>query len=369
MEGGETVGERILERFRLFNLVRNALQRRVVCIAAPAGYGKTTFIRDWLRFEPQTHKTIWLTIAPEDDNPVAFCRKLCDALGKAHAAMPRMPASFSGAPMAYTLSALKDIAQHERFEVPPRRFLVVDDAHLLTHGELLRSLPGLFQNLPEGSHTILIGRGGPLCRHMTDVFGAERIGTSSLRFSSPEIARCFELHGRKLTRPAAARVLKHTAGWPIVVALLAEGGTLPSASNREKLLEKSLRKTFWSAFDPLTRDFLLRTCIVDELTPALCAQLTGRLDAGEVLEEISSSSLLTPLWGSESGTPAYVHHDLFLDFLRTNLKERHDIDRATLHETAAEHYFDSDDAYRAIRHALLSGSPAIVTRAMHEAMH
>lgn len=373
----ERTSDRIVERLGLFARLRKALAQQVACVAAPAGYGKTTLVRNWLDFQPQTHQAIWLTVGADDDEPASFYRRLCAAfIGHGRT----QSAAFAAAPTEHALRLLRKAAETERADtasINPRRFLVLDDAHLLTHRELLSTMPEVVRNLPDSCRVIFIGRGGPLFIHVAEAFpSAERIGANDLRFSAAEIARCFELHGRKLSRAEASGVFRHTGGWPIAVVLLAGQKALPNWTGRDKLLERAMRQTFWNGCSPSFRTFLLKTCVVDELTPALCARLTDtdEASAAKTLEEVAHTSLLTRASGDETGWRSerkYLHHDLFLHFLRARLaegKERPDIDRAALHTAAAEHYFDLGNAYRAIHHALASGESKIVSRAMHEAV-
>ena len=267
-----------------------------------------------------------------------------------------------------------------------RRILVLDDLHLLSNAEVLSSLPFVLRRLPVDAATLLLSRGSSA----RDMFraalrrigrseaedtsdagrgGLAEIGPDSLRFSAREVRALFAAFGNE-----AMDAYEWTRGWPIAVAAYA---ALPATGRltekradlkAENLLDRCMRTQMWEPLGAAVKDFLLRTCIAETLTPAICARLCSMSEgeARAMLEEISTQSLLT----TESGD-GYVHHHLFRDFLHARLDEatgRGKIDRDALYAEAAEYHLSAGEYYPAMHFALSSGHDKTLAAALRKAL-
>ena len=65
-----TTNVNLVHRSDLYELLNKGLNRKLVLISAPAGFGKTTLISDWIK-----HKKIltdWYSIDRRDNDPAEF---------------------------------------------------------------------------------------------------------------------------------------------------------------------------------------------------------------------------------------------------------------------------------------------------------
>lgn len=373
---------RLIPRTKLYGILGRLLSKekksgRVICVAASAGYGKTTAVSSWL--SQAQHPHVWLSLAPGDNSPAAFFSRFCTSFS---------PESFSGgtisllddplfigAPIEYALKTLFTLNRKKREEGGPgeKMIFVMDNTHLITHKGILGALPYVLQGLPEETEILLLGRGGALMEGLARKFGSSWLREPHLRFSPMEVRRCFASVGREISGVAAGNIARRTGGWPIAVAAFADL-LPPGYSSDIELKEKSaldewVSTHFWEPCGEKIRDFLLRTCIVDELTPELCKQLIGSYDDVEIIWDLLASHSFL---GRRIAEKTWVYHPLFRDFLRGKLAEKKEEDICVsvpaLYADVSDYYFDRRDSYRSIRFALLCKEATRVARAFRDVM-
>ena len=377
---------RIIPRMALYTAFDVAAHKSVVCIWAPAGYGKSVSATLWLHARGLCHA--WIPLDPYDDTPWLFYRRFCDALAHLwpESDAPARALAAPGFRAAPAEHAMETALSLPRGAGAGRHVLVLDDLHLLSNAEVLASLPFVLRRLPADTTAFLLGRGGS-AREMFRT-AAERTGhpeageapdeiavidPDALRFSPDETRDCLAAFGQD-----ASDAHRRTEGWPIAVAAYA--AKLATAAGRgnegaewvtavgEDLLDGCIRTQMWEPLDAAAKDFLLRTCIAESLVPALCARLAMMTEgeAGAALERVAAQSLLTSAAGGR-----YVHHHLFRDFLRARLEEaaeRGDIDQDTLLADAAAYHLETGEYYPAMHFALRSGRNETVAAALRETL-
>ena len=129
-------------------------------IVAPAGYGKTTAALSWIAETGVC--AAWVTIDPYDDAPARFYRRLCAALATLHPGSRALRGalsspSFGDAPVENTIDALMTTGLRRSAKDAPL-LLVLDNVHLITNRDIVKSLPCVINRLPKGDAALLIGR-------------------------------------------------------------------------------------------------------------------------------------------------------------------------------------------------------------------
>lgn len=163
-----------------------------------------------------------------------------------------------------------------------------------------------------------------------------------------EIRRYFGSLGRFLTPEESKFAYMATDGWAIGINAIAKSGQI-ELGGEHYISSAYFEQHLWNGWDPALRDFCLRTSIVDEFDPELARRLSGREDAGVVMEELSrTNSFLSRL---HEGT--YRYHHLFQDFLRG--KAATELNLSPLYKEAATYYRDHEDYTRALRFWFQSG--------------
>src|SRR5258708_14218419 len=149
------------------NVVRHALLDRldrslskVIAIVAPAGWGKTTLLSDW-RSRADSSSTAWLSLEAADNDPIRFWSYVVAALrvaipGCGAAALSLLTAPGAGIAESVLPELLNELAQLRSDVV-----LVLDDYHLVSNTEVLRTIEFLVRHLPPTLRLVLATRADP----------------------------------------------------------------------------------------------------------------------------------------------------------------------------------------------------------------
>lgn len=336
-------------RGRLLTALRRAEAGRFIYIGAPAGSGKTVSALLWLNASKR--KPVWIGLDPYDNTPPIFYKQLATglfSLQPENEAMYRVLVSpaFSASPVEHTVRLISEMLPDNG-----QYALVLDDMHLITNAEVLKSLPFLLRRLPKGFVVLLLSRHN-LPEAFTSLVSNENTGIitpEQLRFSRDEILSYFERLGFPITQEQSAFVLDATDGWAIGVNAMAKSGEVRPGKGGQDFAWY-FETQLWDKWEPELREFCLKTGVVNEFDPELAEAMTGRADAAEVMSYLSrTNSFLSLLHGN-----TYRFHHLFQDFLRERLLKS-GINAASLYKTAAMYYRDHRDYSRALRFWMDSG--------------
>ena len=339
--GVQARGTRYLRRPRLRDLLEGAGEARLVLISAPAGFGKSALVADWLTNGGP--RFAWLSVDSADNDPARFLRYLRVAGTSLGAGKEAGPASSLPARppdqeivIADLLSALGD--------EPDPVVLVLDDYHVVEAPAIHAIVATLIDRLPRSARLVIATRVDPplpLARLRARGELLE-IRADAIRFT-PDEAAAF-LAGPmalELADDLVDVLARRTEGWVAALQLAAlslrnrndvarvvrEFG----ASNRF-LLDFVLEEIL--ANQPKeTTEFLLRTSILDRLTGSLCDQLTGRSDGAEVLDHLERSNML--LFPVDQDRRWYRYRQLFAELLQARLAMRDHEMSSDLREQAA----------------------------------
>jgi LuxR family maltose regulon positive regulatory protein len=341
---------------------------RMTLLSAPAGFGKTTAVSDWLADIPQRRPHVrvgWLSLDAADNDLTRFMTHLAAALGTAGM---RIEATVVDAVRSATdtaLSALANELDRAGRESPGEVWvLVLDDYHVLESADVHTAMAFLVEHLPEHLRLLVATRSDPplpLARlrsrgHLTELRAAE------LRFTAPEaqefLTRTMELD---LTADEVDLLGERTEGW--ITGLQLSALSLRGMDDRAEVSAfiAALNGSSRFVIDYLTdevlsrqpaqvRDFLTATAELERLTGPLCDALTGRADGAQVLEHLERSNLfVVPL---DDERTWYRYHHLFADVLRARLRAEAPGRVCTAHTQASEWFADHGMTEDAVSHAL-----------------
>jgi LuxR family transcriptional regulator, maltose regulon positive regulatory protein len=358
---GRVVVGRILEV-----MCKAVAEHALTVVVAPAGSGKTTALATWER--EAAEPVAWVRIGPHDDSPTAIAAALLAGIRRVvHRFGPRLAALLGTTGTASSthnlITALtNDLGEIERITV------VLDDAHELTAPETWAFVDGLLEHLPGTARLVVAGRTEPsvsLSRRRVRGEVAE-IGLDDLRLTPDEVR---EVLAGEAGDAVVDAVIRASGGWAAAVRLTtarlrttphaASARSSTAAASPEMDAVSSARPDLWrflaeevlDSQPPDLRSFLIETAILDELTPEVCAAVTGRPEARDVLDELDRRSLFVARFASERG-PAWRYHDLFAAFLRERLSAERTSDAVVeLHLLAA----DALPPAQAVPHLLAAG--------------
>jgi LuxR family maltose regulon positive regulatory protein len=369
----------LVARLRLTATLEREPGRKLTLISAPAGFGKTTLLVEWLAERAGGEGYVaWVSLDEGDNDPVRFLSYLVGALrrtGEEEFGEGVLAALRSPEPprMEAVLGALIN----ELADLPGEVAVVLDDYHVIDSENVHWIVTFLLERLPENVHLVISGRVDPplpLARlrargQMMELHAAD------LRFT-PEEAAAFlnDAMGLDISAGDIAALEGVTEGW--IAAL-----QLAALSMRERKDVSDFIRSFSGGhrdvFDFLAEEvlerqsepvqmFLLETSILDSLSGPLCDAVTGRNDGQRMLERLERENLLVvPL---DDERVWYRYHHLFADFLRGRL-ERERPERLTpLHLRASGWYEENALVAEAVRHALSAGDHERAARLMESSV-
>lgn len=335
-------------RRELLKLFEHASRDRFIYVGAQAGSGKTFSTLLWLASNDR--KAIWIGLNKYDNSPNIFYKQLASgiySLYPENAAMRSILISpdFSASPVEHTIQLICELPPDTRTYA-----LVLDDMHLITNSEVAKSLPAVLKYLPISFVTLILSR-HQIASEFLPLVKDEKVDiitASQLKFTNREIKGYFESLGHTLSDKDAASAYDITDGWAIGVNALAKSGELSIYTDNG--FTGYFKAQVWDKWDRKLQDFCLKTAVADEFTPALATVLTGRQDAGTLMEYLSrTNSFISCLHGE-----TYRYHHLFQDFLRDMLTESN-LDMTALYKAAADYYKEQGDYTAALRFCLNSG--------------
>jgi LuxR family maltose regulon positive regulatory protein len=318
----------------------------VTLVCAAGGAGKTILLAQLAASNVRNFRVLWVTVEGDDDDPCRFFASLVRAvepLELSWEVAPRALLESVASSKAHMRAALAALVNALCTTQLPRVVLILDDLHRIDKPEVFELLDSLIERLPDHVAVVLGSRVEPplsLARWRAygelATFDAKALGFTEADAVALSLAR----FGRALDRNVLNEALKRSHGWAAGLSLLLdsrarhpEGADQAYRIESDRHLFNYLAQEVLEELPEALQDFALRCSILLELNPILCAALTGRGDAREVLESLYRRNLF--LTALDELEPVLRFHDLFREFLEAELTRRNPQLKRELHERAA----------------------------------
>src|SRR4051794_4397239 len=357
------LGTRSIERPRLRSRLASALKARLTLVVAPAGWGKSTLVAQWLR--DAGVPCGWLSLDAADDDVTRLWRYLLRAAQQADARVGPASLRRLDAAGADVERDVLPVLVNELTDAGRDLVLVLDDYHLVRSRPVHRSLAALLNHAPACLHLVVSSRTDPpLPLSRLRVAGdLIEIRAEHLRFTADEAAQMLGLASvPELSAGEVQRLVDRTEGWAAGLQLAAlrladreEGSRvdfLERFSGADRHVVDYLGEEVLDALPPQLHDFLLQTSVLPRLCAPLADAVTGRSDAVRMLDEIEQGNLFLTALDDEGRW--FRYHQLFRDLLLFELERSGLADPTALHRRAAEWFRDRGELGEAIGQALAS---------------
>ena len=333
--------------------------RKVTLISAPAGYGKTSLANSWIRDIPAA--SCWVSIDENDNDPARFLTYLVKALqtktpdiGKpslAYLQSPKLPpAEAILAPLINELSILDNPT-----------IIALDDYHIIQRMEIHQCMNFLIQNAPGKLHLMIISREDPPfpLHNLRAKRQMEEIRQADLSFNIEESTDFFsQAYEEDLTEDDVQLINQRTEGWITGIQLTAlslknrrDSQTILKniGASTSNILDYLFQEIFQVQSDKY-QDFLVKTSILEQISPDLAAAVSGYAESGGMLHELYQSNLfIIPITEDNAW---YRYHRLFLELLRQRLRLQKTLSAEVLHRKASEWYEKNGFMDQSIHHTL-----------------
>ena len=335
---------------------------------APAGYGKTTMLADYADQQRAAGVPVaWVTCDRDDDGTAFWSAVILAATEAAPESAtllagldaPTGPAD--GTFVANLIGVLGD-------EVPGI-LLVLDDVHEVRAREVLDGLQHLVEWADARVRVALGCRfEPPIGLHRLRLTGRLReVRAAQLAFTRDEAEDFWRRHDIVLDPEARAVLHSLTEGWPAgmrMAALSLEHGDpatfVAEFSGADRPVADYLAGEVLVRLPDEVVDFLLRTCVVEDLSVDLAARLSGRDDSAAMLEELAQrNALVVPL--DRTGT-WFRYHGLLRTYLLAALRRRSPAEMAAQRVVAATWFLEQREPAEALELASAAGDGPLVER-------
>lgn len=367
---------RAVPRPRLIERLNDALHRKLTLISAPAGFGKTTLVSEWVvapggRSHPEGSRQVaWLSLDENDSNPTRFLTYLVAALQNIASNLGDGVLALLHAAQPPSIEAILMALLNDLAALSDPFLLVLDDYHVIESQPIDHALTFLLEHMPPAMHVLITTRQDPplpLARLRARGHLVE-LRATDLRFTASEAAEFLnQVMGLNLSAQEIATLESQTEGWIAGLQLAAlsmqshedVAGFIRSFAGDHRYIVDYLVEEVLQRQPDRVRSFLLQTAILDRLSGPLCDAVTGQHDSKLLLEALERGNFfVVPL---DDKRHWYRYHHLFADVLYAHLMAeqpdtegglRHQV--PTLHRRASEWYAQHGLAADAIRHALAS---------------
>jgi LuxR family maltose regulon positive regulatory protein len=321
----------IVSRARLLAKMDELLEKQLVFVTAPAGYGKTSLLVD---LASSTGMPVcWLSLDALDQEPQRF---LAYFLASISQKFPRFGNQSNAAlndiiALENNLENLIITIVNEIDEHIREHFIIVLDDYQFVDGvPEIRHFVGRFVQLAgENCHLILASRRLPTLPDLPVLVARQQVGgfdLHELAFRSDEILLLFEKgYSVKLSEADVEELERRTEGW-VTGLLLAQLGSirgLPDLTHAARAVGVDLSDYFdqqvLSQQIPQVRSFLLQTSLLEEFDAALCDSILGVGDWRTIMSAIRRSNLFVLSLGPRGEWMRY--HALFRDFLQQRIRQ------------------------------------------------
>ena len=351
----------LVPRPRLSERLSRGTESALTLVSAPAGFGKTTLLAQWLAAVPADGPSVaWLSLDQRDNDPALFWTYVVAAL---RAAVPGLGAgalSLLESPQP-PIDAVLTALVNDLHAVSGDVVLVLEDYHVIEARDIQDGVAFLLEHLPPQAHLVIASRSDPelplaLLRGRGELV---EVRAADLRFT-PEEATAYlnGVMGLVLSAGDVTALEGRTEGWiaALQLAALSMQGRDDAASfiagfaGDDRYIVDYLAEEVLQRQPEQVQRFLLQTSILDRLSGSLCDAVTGQDDGKARLAALERGNLfLVPL---DDRRHWYRYHQLFADVLQAHLLDEQPDVVPELHRRASAWHERNGEPSEAIRHAL-----------------
>jgi LuxR family maltose regulon positive regulatory protein len=300
-----TVRPNLVPRPRLIERLNEGLHRKLILVSAPAGFGKTTLVSEWVQAMGNATPPIavaWLSLDAGDNDPTRFLTYFAAALQTTEENIGKGALGMLQSPQPPPSKAVLTSLINEVAAVSDGVILILDDYHMIESSPVDDALSFLLEHLPPRMHLAIATRDDPhlpLARLRARGQLTE-LRATDLRFSSSESAAFLnQVMGLDLSGEDIATLETRTEGWIAGLQLAAlsirgredASGLIKLFTGSHRLVLDYLVEEVLEQQSESIQTFLLHTAILNRLTGSLCDALTGQDNGQTTLEMLEHTNL------------------------------------------------------------------------------
>jgi LuxR family maltose regulon positive regulatory protein len=356
-------GNNIVHRSELNEKLNTGLSRKLILVSAPAGFGKTTVVSDWI--DQNKIPATWFSIDNGDNDPTDFLSYIISGIQSIHKEFGLSALKLLNSPNKPSVESIASLLINELLNINQNFLLVFDDFHLIKSNEVLTLVTYLLEHIPGNIHIVILTRSDPALSvsRLRSQHQLVELRSSDLSFSANDISILFNKKLRLgLSIDDVYALETKTEGWIAGLQL-----TAISMQGREDISEfiQDLKGDNRYIMDYLMEevlkiqtddinDFLLQTSLLEQMSAPLCNAVLNRNDSQQILETLEKNNMFVIPLDTERNW--YRYHHLFAELLKQRLHLRGKAAIIELQNKTIEWFKDNSMPLLAIEHAIETGN-------------
>jgi LuxR family transcriptional regulator, maltose regulon positive regulatory protein len=372
----------LIDRPRLLDQLAAYLDRRLVLVSAPAGYGKTALISHWLASAGGAYA--WLSLDEQDNDPATFLLYLLAAIRGAYPETMAAVEQLLRAPTLLPPIQLADAVHLGMAAIPGPLVLALDDYHVIKAPEIHAFMARLIEHLPAQVQLVLVTRSDPPLP-LERLRGRQQLGetrAADLRFTGGETRLLLQrMLGPDVSDETVALLEASTEGWAVglhLAGLSLRQRSDPAvfarkiAEHGHQAVTEYLLSEVLAGLPQAQADCLLQSSLFDRFCAPLidAAQAAGgvKLAGEDFLLAIRRGNLFVVSLDDEGAW--FRYHHFFQALLRARLGQRYaDADIKAMHGRGAAWFAGQGLVDEAVSHFLKAGDAAAAARLVEAQVH
>ena len=344
----------------------------LVLLVAPSGFGKTSLLEQWATTTGA--QVAWVSCDESCGEPARFWSRLTASLAA------RWPATGSDAALVLERPSwddpdLVDALARDLEDLPAPAAVVIDDAQFAEASQ--RTLASVAQHLPAGVRLLVASQHNPVFStsrlRLAGVITELRAG--DLAFTQVEVDQLLELAGLGREPVDSRRLRSLTEGWPagLKMAVLAMRGggdpreVIDAFASTTRETSDYLASEVMNRLPPDLAGFLMSICVLEEFDAELCQVVSGRDDAGGLLDRVVAGDLF--IYQVDRAGQRFRLHQMFAAFLRARLKSLGGTQFRDAHLRAAAALRERGDRLAALHQAMAVADMQLAADLLADSMH
>ena len=360
--GHPPVRDNWVSRARLLDQLDLGTKRPIALIAAPAGYGKTTLVAQWLARPRQRTLAAWVSLDAGDNDPGRLWTHVAAALERVGCVVSADKVQVGADVMAGVLPGIVNALA----SMPEDVVILLDDFHFVHEPACHSQVELLLENLPAQAHLVIITRADPGLRlgRIRASGQLAEIRADDLRFSAEEAYSLLAAEHVRLSDDALSLLVQRTEGWPAglyLACLSLAGRDDPDGFVREfsggnRFVGEYLTEEVLGRQTDLVRGFITTVSILDRFSAPLCDFVRQTAGSAAILHDLERNNVfLVPL---DEQRRWYRFHHFAAAVARAELEDERPDLVPELHARATRWFRDHGQIDEAIEHALAGGDSA-----------
>ena len=352
-------GNNTVHRSELYEKLNIGLSRKLILISAPAGFGKTTVVSDWI--DQNKIPSAWFSLNDGDNDPADFLSYIILGIQSIHSAFGQGAIKLLNSPNTPSFESVTSLLINEILNINQNFLLVLDDFHLIKSNEVLKLVTYLLEHIPGNIHIVILTRSDPALSvsRLRSQHQLVELRSSDLSFSANDISVLFNKKLKLgLSLDDVYALEEKTEGWIAGLQLTAlsmqgrediSGFIKDLKGDSRYIMDYLLEEVLKIQTDDI-KEFLLQTSILAQMSAPLCNAVLNRNDSQLILETLEKNNMFViPL---DEERVWYRYHHLFAKLLNQRLQQKDKESINDLHNKAGEWFKNNAMPLLAIEHAI-----------------